>query len=177
MVRAAAAPSDGRLRLQCSVFHVTVALFKPLIAHHFVLTNVHTHQCFLQRVHALSQHFAANAVRINRRVAAHTAQHAAQRQSPQPRSAAVLCLLCAHRGDDSSAALSSTPDVHNLSVVLTLRSSSVGSHRGEVSFPGGRRDDGEDAVAAAVRETFEECMLPPRHVDVIGASNDVPSLR
>lgn len=41
-------------------------------------------------------------------------------------------------------------------VLLTRRSSTLNNHRGEISFPGGRADEGESIVEAARRETFEE---------------------
>ena len=46
-------------------------------------------------------------------------------------------------------------------LVLTRRSTKLRSHRGEVSFPGGRIDPGEDPPAAALREAFEEVALDP----------------
>ena len=46
-------------------------------------------------------------------------------------------------------------------VVLTRRAGTLRSHRDQVSFPGGRIDPGEDAVAAAVREALEEIALDP----------------
>jgi 8-oxo-dGTP pyrophosphatase MutT (NUDIX family) len=53
-------------------------------------------------------------------------------------------------------------------VLLTRRSAALRSHRGQVSFPGGRIDPGEDAPAAARREAFEEVGLPPGEVAVVG---------
>jgi 8-oxo-dGTP pyrophosphatase MutT (NUDIX family) len=53
-------------------------------------------------------------------------------------------------------------------LVLTRRSTSLRSHRGEVSFPGGRLDPGEDAPTAALREAFEEVALSPALVQVEG---------
>ena len=53
-------------------------------------------------------------------------------------------------------------------VVLTRRSATLRSHRGEVSFPGGGVDPGEDAVAAATREAFEEIALDPAAVRPVG---------
>lgn len=44
-------------------------------------------------------------------------------------------------------------------VLLLRRHSDLSFHGGAWVFPGGRREPGEDAVAAAVRETFEECGL------------------
>lgn len=54
-------------------------------------------------------------------------------------------------------------------VVLTRRASTLRSHTGEVSFPGGRVDDGESPLAAALREATEEIGLDPAHVDIVGS--------
>lgn len=53
-------------------------------------------------------------------------------------------------------------------VVLTRRSSSLRTHRGEVSFPGGRLDEREDPASAARREAHEEVGLDPTAVTPIG---------
>jgi 8-oxo-dGTP pyrophosphatase MutT (NUDIX family) len=59
---------------------------------------------------------------------------------------------------------------HNdLRVVLTRRSGRLRSHKGEVAFPGGRVDDGETPMQAALREAFEETALPPSAVRIVGA--------
>ena len=54
-------------------------------------------------------------------------------------------------------------------VVLTVRREHLRTHAGQIAFPGGRLDPGEDAVGAALREAHEELLLDPREVDVIGA--------
>jgi len=47
-------------------------------------------------------------------------------------------------------------------VLLTARATHMGSHAGEVSFPGGSAEEGdEDPVATAVREAVEEVGLHP----------------
>jgi 8-oxo-dGTP pyrophosphatase MutT (NUDIX family) len=56
-------------------------------------------------------------------------------------------------------------------VVLTRRSQVLTSHKGEVSFPGGRVDAGETFIQAAIREAYEEINLEPSHVQVIGEMN------
>jgi 8-oxo-dGTP pyrophosphatase MutT (NUDIX family) len=62
------------------------------------------------------------------------------------------------------------------SLVFTLRTQTVGSHKGHVSFPGGHVDNGEDAVAAAVREMHEEVGLAPEHVQVLGIAQTLPAI-
>ncbi len=59
-------------------------------------------------------------------------------------------------------------DGNGAEVVLTRRSQVLSSHRGEVSFPGGRSDDGEGARQTALREAWEEVELDPSTVTVLG---------
>lgn len=56
----------------------------------------------------------------------------------------------------------------DLRVVLTRRSWGLRSHTGEVSFPGGRVDDGETVREAALREAREEISLDPGTVEILG---------
>ena len=58
--------------------------------------------------------------------------------------------------------------VDGAEVLLTRRSMNMRSHRGEVSFPGGRLDPGETYVEAALREAHEEVGLAPGAVEVVG---------
>lgn len=54
-------------------------------------------------------------------------------------------------------------------VLLTERSHDLRSHAGQVSFPGGRIDPGDDgAVGAALRETHEEVGVDPAQVEILG---------
>ena len=57
---------------------------------------------------------------------------------------------------------------HGVSVVLTRRADHLKNHRGEVSFPGGRVEESESLVEAAIREAEEEINLSPDLVRVIG---------
>ncbi len=56
-------------------------------------------------------------------------------------------------------------------VLLTRRADTLASHTGQIAFPGGRLDPGEDAVTAALREADEEVALNPGAVEVLGLSD------
>jgi peroxisomal coenzyme A diphosphatase NUDT7 len=53
-------------------------------------------------------------------------------------------------------------------VVLTRRSRQLRSHRGEISFPGGRLEAEESPEHAALREAEEEVALAPQAVELVG---------
>ena len=53
-------------------------------------------------------------------------------------------------------------------LLLTERAHDMRSHPGQVSFPGGSVDPGEDVVTAALREAEEEVGLAPSAVQVFG---------
>lgn len=57
------------------------------------------------------------------------------------------------------------PDAH---VILTVRSETVGRHRGQVSLPGGVVEPGESYLDAAIREAHEEIGLDPDSVHPLG---------
>jgi 8-oxo-dGTP pyrophosphatase MutT (NUDIX family) len=54
-------------------------------------------------------------------------------------------------------------------VILTVRREHLRTHAGQIAFPGGRVDPGEDAIAAALREAHEELLLDPARADIAGA--------
>lgn len=72
------------------------------------------------------------------------------------RHAAVAVALCG-AGDDAA-------------FLLTRRAPKLSSHTGQWALPGGRVDDGETAVDAALRELDEE--LAVRDVEVLGLLDD-----
>lgn len=56
-----------------------------------------------------------------------------------------------------------------LHVILTRRASHLRNHKGEVSFPGGRKEDHDaDLAATALREAAEEIALPVHEVEILG---------
>lgn len=73
----------------------------------------------------------------------------------EPRPAAVLVPLIA-RGND-------------VRVLLTERTAHLNDHAGQISFPGGRVEEGDaDPRATALRETEEEIGLASAAVDIVG---------
>jgi 8-oxo-dGTP pyrophosphatase MutT (NUDIX family) len=57
----------------------------------------------------------------------------------------------------------------NPGLVFTERRSDLRRHPGEISFPGGRRDEGEDLLETALREAEEEIGLSRANVEVVGS--------
>ena len=76
--------------------------------------------------------------------------------------AAVLVPLYVERGE--------------LHAVFTRRRHDLRRHAGEISFPGGRQDPGEDLRTTALREAEEEIGLPVGDVEVVGALSPTPTI-
>lgn len=99
-----------------------------------------------------------------------------------PREAGVLVLIYPHS------------DETDLRIVLTRRTETLRGHSGQISFPGGKREEGDDSFAAtALRETCEElgltdfshmtllgslskCYIPPSNFDVYPVVGYTPAL-
>ena len=75
--------------------------------------------------------------------------------APEGRRASAVLVPILDRGD-------------HLELILTMRSSTLRHHAGQISFPGGRLDDGETVIEAALRESQEEIGLNPDLVDIRG---------
>ena len=65
----------------------------------------------------------------------------------------------------------------DLHAVFTRRRDDLRRHAGEISFPGGRKDDSdEDLQHTALREAHEEIGLEPSGVEIIGALQPTPTI-
>jgi 8-oxo-dGTP pyrophosphatase MutT (NUDIX family) len=62
-------------------------------------------------------------------------------------------------------------------LILTRRSTGLRTHKGEVSFPGGRLDGSEGPAEAALREAYEEVDLAPALVTVVGWLHPLTTVR
>lgn len=93
--------------------------------------------------------------------------------SGQWRRAAVLVLFGVLDGVPAESAGGRVP--RELDVLLVRRAATLGSHPGQIAFPGGRLDAGDaDATAAALREAVEETGLDPSGVRTLGALPEIP---
>jgi 8-oxo-dGTP pyrophosphatase MutT (NUDIX family) len=79
-------------------------------------------------------------------------------------------------GRTQSAVLVPLFEADGLHAVFTKRRDDLKRHAGEISFPGGRRDDGDaDLLHTALREAEEEIGLDPDAVEIIGALPPTPT--
>jgi 8-oxo-dGTP pyrophosphatase MutT (NUDIX family) len=94
-------------------------------------------------------------------LAAHTKMMPASRtinrppeHTGRPRLGGVLLLLYSQNGE--------------LYLVLTRRRDDLSSHAGQISFPGGRREEGEPLEMTALREAYEEIGVDPAELTILG---------
>jgi 8-oxo-dGTP pyrophosphatase MutT (NUDIX family) len=65
---------------------------------------------------------------------------------------------------------------HEYHFLLTRRTEEVQTHKGQISFPGGMREGGEDLVQTALRETFEEVGIEKSRIEPLGRFHDYISI-
>jgi 8-oxo-dGTP pyrophosphatase MutT (NUDIX family) len=71
---------------------------------------------------------------------------------------------------DAGVLIALLDDPDGLRLVLTKRNSALKHHPGQIAFPGGKVDPGDDGpVGAALRESREEIGLDPANVKILGA--------
>jgi 8-oxo-dGTP pyrophosphatase MutT (NUDIX family) len=105
----------------------------------------------------------------------------AQHSAVLPAAIGLDQVRAAFAGQPPPLSLDPAPELRRAAVLVTLfeessqarivfirRSDRVGTHRGDVAFPGGVLDLGETPVAAALREAYEEVGIRPDEVEVIG---------
>jgi 8-oxo-dGTP pyrophosphatase MutT (NUDIX family) len=76
-------------------------------------------------------------------------------ENPAGKQAAVLLLLYERQGE--------------LYFFLTRRTETVGTHKGQISLPGGSKDAKETLQSTALREAQEELGVDPSQIEILGA--------
>jgi 8-oxo-dGTP pyrophosphatase MutT (NUDIX family) len=90
-----------------------------------------------------------------------------------PEEAAALDV---HGRTDAAVLVPLFPRDGELHAVFTRRRDDLRRHAGEISFPGGRQDPGEDLRQTALREAHEEIGLDPGDVELVGALAPTPTV-
>src|SRR5277367_5468923 len=101
------------------------------------------------------------------------------------RNIAELCAAFARLAPDEAApglkraavaiVLVEADDASGTALLLTRRAARLRAHRGQWALPGGRCDQGETQVAAALRELHEELDLELGPANVLGLLDDYPT--
>ena len=90
--------------------------------------------------------------------------------------AAVAIVLVASDRDPVMEGLAwSDQNPQEVAIVLTRRSARLNKHAGQWALPGGRMDEGETAVVAALRELDEEVGLALDSSSVLGVLDSYPT--
>jgi 8-oxo-dGTP pyrophosphatase MutT (NUDIX family) len=89
-------------------------------------------------------------------------------ESGDPGTDKMLEIIAREQPVRPAAVLIPVVDHQEPTVLLTQRSPNLSEHAGQIAFPGGKIDDGETALAAALREAQEEIGLEPRFVEPLG---------
>ncbi|KAI9029587.1 NUDIX hydrolase domain-like protein [Phycomyces nitens] len=82
---------------------------------------------------------------------------------PNAKNAAVLLPICHNEHNQPS-------------ILFTVRNLEMRTHKGEVSFPGGKQDPADGSVEeTALRETMEEIGIAPKDIDILGQFSCIPN--
>lgn len=113
---------------------------------------------FPKTIHALEQELAGPKPGINAQLG----------MSPNPRPGHQIYLEVENTCNKAGVLVLLYPREDRLHLVLTKRTDKVDFHKGQISFPGGRLETGEDLEQAAIREAQEELDVDPGSVRILG---------
>ncbi len=90
------------------------------------------------------------------------------RMSPRPRPGDIFPMPAVVNGKQAGVLILLYDHVGELYFLLTRRTESVATHKGQISLPGGSREDGEALQETALREAREELDIDPAQVEILG---------
>lgn len=101
--------------------------------------------------------------------AARVGRPAQERMSPRPRPGDVFPMPENAAGKQAAVLILLYEKAGDLYFFLTRRSDTVGTHKGQISLPGGGKEADESLQETALREAQEELDIDPAQVQVLGA--------
>ena len=70
-----------------------------------------------------------------------------------------------------------TRDLDQPKIILTRRAQHMNTHKGQVAFPGGKRDETDHSLEfTALRECHEEIGVPSNEITLLGHLDSLPSI-
>lgn len=101
--------------------------------------------------------------------AARVGRPAQERMSPRPRPGDIFPMPEDATGKQAAVLILLYERAGDLFFFLTRRSDTVGTHKGQISLPGGGKEADESLQQTALREAQEELDIDPALVEIIGA--------
>ena len=92
--------------------------------------------------------------------------HSYIEQNPHKPASVLICLSCPEI----------VTKIENIEILYTVRTDDMPSHKGQISFPGGKQSKGESTLECAIRETYEEVGIEGGSLSIIGCMPIYPSL-
>jgi 8-oxo-dGTP pyrophosphatase MutT (NUDIX family) len=91
-----------------------------------------------------------------------------EQMSPRPRPGDIFPMPKVVNGKQAGVLILLYDHAGELYFFLTRRTELVATHKGQISLPGGSREDGESLQETALREAREELDIDPAQVEILG---------
>lgn len=101
--------------------------------------------------------------------AARVGRLAHERMSPRPRPGDIFPMPENPAGKQAAVLILLYERADELYFFLTRRTETVGTHKGQISLPGGSKEGTESLQETALREAQEELDIDPSQVEILGA--------
>lgn len=101
--------------------------------------------------------------------AARVGRSAQERMSPRPRPGDIFPMPENVAGKQAAVLILLYERAGELYFFLTRRTETVGTHKGQISLPGGGKDADESLQETALREAHEELGIDPAQIEILAA--------